>query len=453
MIVNGSSNRCVAWWTQHLQSEVNEKFRVVESHGLRAGDINGMLQEMTDLAQGTRCQNPFYQINFSPAPGELLTPEQWDHVRETLEKQHGFEGQPYFMVMHTKHGEEHPHYIYFRVNLETGKTISDSYDARKNHAIARTVEWELGLQKVVGPYDREPDAARPTRAPKRWEMSRGLKTGIDPRDVAAEVTALFRQSKTGTEFKAALEQRGYQLATGARAWLILDAAGKEHSLARRCAITTKELKAFMADIDMAALPTVEEAKPRRKQPAMTAIDTPALPMPAIEPGARRPPDGVEDDHQTGITGLEPQERQQGKEKQLADDMATEQEPLTPLIVAAVMRPATETVPTGEKDHPAAVPAHADDGSTGARRSFTGCIRQLFRVVKEALTCKPKPRRRRTEETRSAFKLTRQLLPRLVRMPILPVYQTELWQWNNPDVGCQTTEEFSIAPQNPLSPQP
>lgn len=260
MIVNGSSNRCVSWWTQHLESEVNEEFRIVESHGLRGSDINGMLQEMMDLAQGTKCQNPFYQINFSPAPGERLTLEQWDTVRQVAERQHGFEGQPYFMVMHTKHGEEHPHYVYFRVNLETGKTISDSHDARKNHAIAREVERQLGLQKVIGPYDRQPGTPRPERAPERWEMLRGMETGIDPRDVAAEVTALFRQSDNGQAFKAALEAHGYELVTGKRGLLTLDSAGKEHSLARRCGITAKELDAFMQDVDRAAVPTVEQAK-------------------------------------------------------------------------------------------------------------------------------------------------------------------------------------------------
>ena len=77
-------------------------------------------------------------------------------------------------------------------------------------------------------------------------MYRGDKTGIDPRDVTAEVTELFKQSQNGREFQAALEQHGYQLTTGNRGLLILDSAGKEHSLARRIdGVNTKELNAFM----------------------------------------------------------------------------------------------------------------------------------------------------------------------------------------------------------------
>ncbi|MGH9444150.1 MAG: hypothetical protein ACRD3O_00145 [Terriglobia bacterium] len=68
------------------------------------------------------------------------------------------------------------------------------------------------------------------------------------------------QSDTGRAFQAALEQHGYQLVTGERGLLILDSAGKEHSLAKRSGMTMKELNAFMRDVDRAALPTVEQAK-------------------------------------------------------------------------------------------------------------------------------------------------------------------------------------------------
>ncbi len=261
MIVNGSSNRCVSWWSQHLEADVNEKVEIIAVHGLRPDDIENMLEQMMDFATGTKCQNAFYQMNFSPAPNEQLTEKQWQRVREIAETKHGLQGQPYFIVMHTKHGEQHIHTIHSRISLETGKAISDGNDAKTNHAIARAVEWEFGLQQVIGPYDREPGTPRTEPAPKRWEMLRGMKTGIDPRDIAAEVTALFQQSDNGQAFKAALEQHGYELVTGKRGLLILDCAGKDHSLARRIeGVNTKELNAFMRDVDRAALPTIEQAK-------------------------------------------------------------------------------------------------------------------------------------------------------------------------------------------------
>ena len=61
MIVNGSSDRCVWWWTQHLESEDNDKVRIVKSYGLRSETIRDMLEEMQEMAAGTDCQNFFYR--------------------------------------------------------------------------------------------------------------------------------------------------------------------------------------------------------------------------------------------------------------------------------------------------------------------------------------------------------------------------------------------------------
>jgi hypothetical protein len=278
VIVNGSSNRCVWWWTQHLESEKNEKVRIAQTHGLRGENIRDMLEEMRTLAAGTDCQNFFYQMNLNPAPHEHLTEKEWDQAREIAEKKHGLEGQPYFMVVHTKHGREHPHYIYFRVNLETGKTISDSHDARKNHAIAREIERELGLQKVIGPYDRDRDGTRPERAPKRWEMYRADQSGITIESIEAELAQLRPQCDKGKAFHAALDRHDYILARGDRVTagqptlMIIDGAGNDHSLARRLGMKTKDLNQFMRDVDRAALPDIAQAKTIQQERVIARLE-------------------------------------------------------------------------------------------------------------------------------------------------------------------------------------
>jgi hypothetical protein len=279
VIVNGSSNRCVWWWTQHLEAENNDSVRIGQSRGLRSESVYDMLCEMQSLAAGTDCKNFFYQMNLNPSPGEHLTREQWDHVREKAEKTHGLEGQPFFEVWHVKYGREHPHYIYLRVNLETGNTISDSYDARKNHALAREIEREFGLQKVVGPYDREPGTPRPERAPKRWEMYRAMQSGIDIADITAEITELHQQSENAREFRAAIESHGYILARGDKktggelTLMIIDPAGDEHSLVRRLkGVTTKQLNDFMRDVDREALPDIRQAQAIQQERKIAALE-------------------------------------------------------------------------------------------------------------------------------------------------------------------------------------
>ena len=70
MIANGGSYRCVWWWADHLQSKDNDRATVVKSYGLRSENIHDMLSEMEAQAQGTRCENFFYQMNLNPVPGE-----------------------------------------------------------------------------------------------------------------------------------------------------------------------------------------------------------------------------------------------------------------------------------------------------------------------------------------------------------------------------------------------
>ena len=141
------------------------------------------------------------------------------------------------------------------------------------HTAAREIEKELGLQKTIGPLDREPGTPRPPRAPEPWEMYRAMKTGIDPRDITAEVTALYKQSQNGQELHNALKLHGYELVTGRRGLLILDSAGKEHSLAKRVdCVNTAELNAFMRDVNRATLPTLEQAKEHYQQRKIDALE-------------------------------------------------------------------------------------------------------------------------------------------------------------------------------------
>ena len=262
MIINGASRRCVWWWSKHLQDEKeNERVRVVKIEGLASENIYELLSEIEAQGLGTRCKNPLWIAAINPGPKEQFSEQDRDRAREILEQERGYQGQPYFMVEHEKKGWKHWHVIYSRVDTERMRVLPDGLDAKVCHAAARRIENELGLTKVIGPFDREPGTPRPARAPEPWEMYRGMQTKIDPRQIEAEVTGLFRQSETGKAFQAALESNGYQLATGERGLLILDSAGKEHSLARRIdGINTKELNAFMRDVDRQFLPTLEQAK-------------------------------------------------------------------------------------------------------------------------------------------------------------------------------------------------
>lgn len=263
MVVNGASFRCIWWWDRHFgDTQENIRTTIVNSQGLVSDNIYDMMREMKAMAAGTRAENFMWIADLSPDPGKRVTEQQWERMRQIIEEKRGLKGEVYFVIEQEKaDGRIHRHLVESRIDLENGRAIPDGEDAKICHAASRQICEELGWERNISPFDKDREGPRPKRAPKRWEMYRGMKTGIDPRDIEAEVTALYRQSDNGKAFHAALEAHGYQLVTGRRGLLILDGAGKEHSLARRIeGINMKELNAFMRDVDREALPTLEQGK-------------------------------------------------------------------------------------------------------------------------------------------------------------------------------------------------
>jgi relaxase-like protein len=273
VVINGASRRNVGFWVKHLQNDKkNDRAELKEVRGLAADNLRDALLEMQDDAQLTQCKNFMYQANFNPCEHEHLTEEQWERTFEIFEQHRGIPpGQPRVVYEHEKEGRTHRHVIWSRIDLEQLKAWPDGLDAKICHAAAREISEELGLQRSISPFDKDREGPRPPRAPKSYEMFRGLQSGLDPRDITAEVTGIFRDSASAAEFEAGLQFHGYQLAQGNRRdFCILDSAGDVHSLARRLdGVKTKELRTFMRDLDREAFPTVDQAK-TQYQERMTA---------------------------------------------------------------------------------------------------------------------------------------------------------------------------------------
>jgi hypothetical protein len=269
MVINGASRRSVGFWAKHLANDKkNDRAELKEIRGLGATNLKDALLEMQEDARRTRCKNFFYQANFNPCADEHLTEEQWQRAFEIFEKHRGIPaGQARVVYEHEKDGRTHRHVVWSRIDLETMKAWPDRLDARVCHAASREISEELGLERTISPFDRDRESPRPERAPKPYEMFRGLRSGLDPREIKAEVSAIFRNSENAADFVAGLEQHGYQLIRGdKRDFCILDNAGDVHSLARRLdGVNTKQLRTFMEEIDRSVLPTAEQARVRLQE--------------------------------------------------------------------------------------------------------------------------------------------------------------------------------------------
>lgn len=263
IIINGGSRSGGAWWSKHLgNAETNEQVQVIEYRDLSAGTMREAFREMEALAAGTKCQNYFYQANINPRADEVLTPAQWREAVDKLERNLGLTGQPRFVVQHEKEGRVHQHVVWSRIDVENGVAISDSLTARTHERTSRELEITFDLERGKSVLVPDRDFDRPDRRSKKWETFRGADTGIDPKAMKAELTAIRQHCDNGTSFRAALEESGsYVLARGDRRdYVIIDRFGDDHSLARRLDLRAAELRRFMADLDPATVPSVDEAK-------------------------------------------------------------------------------------------------------------------------------------------------------------------------------------------------
>ncbi len=262
MIIKGGSTSGAGRIAAHVQSGENERVELKELRGVMTDNLRDALRQMETAAKCTAARKPLYHASINPRAGENLTDEQWARAIDRLEAGLGLAGQPRAVVAHVKDGREHRHVIWSRIDLERGRVISDSHNFRKHEEAARDLEREFGFAPVPGAHVERQGRKRPARTPSHAEMQQGKRTGIDPREARATITALWNSTTTGKEFAEAVSKAGWTLARGDRRdFVLIDPKGGVHSLARRIeGATAKDIRARMADIEPASLPDVTAAR-------------------------------------------------------------------------------------------------------------------------------------------------------------------------------------------------
>ena len=266
MIIKGSSRgqdrRDVRRLADHLLSGENESVEVVEISGVSAADLHGALTEMRMVAAGTRCRKCLYHasVNLDRAEVGTITPEHWIEAVDELARRLGMEGHQRVIIRHRKHGREHIHVVWNRVDPSTLKVASDSHNYRTQEETSRILEARWNLRPVVGAHTRPVDSLRPVAAATHADWQASERTGFKVADVADRIASAWRGSRTGTEFAAKLGTLDLQLASGRRGLVVIDAAGTPHSIGRRLGIKAAEVQRKLADIDPATVPSVEQAK-------------------------------------------------------------------------------------------------------------------------------------------------------------------------------------------------
>lgn len=273
MIIGGGSRSNYRWFSKHLMNgRDNERVRLAEIRGLPADNLVDAFEEMRLMARASpQCTNFFYHADLNTRADERLSEKEWDQAVDILEESLGLDGQPRVVIEHDKNGRVHRHVIWSRIDPDTLRAISDSHNYDVHMRTADQLERAFGHEPT--PRGRGPDGPNP----QNWEVFRGHESGIDPYDVKAELTALWRQADNGQAFAAALAEHGYILAKGDRRdFVVVDQSGDDHSLARRISgAKAKDIRARMADVDRDALPSVQAARELARERKDGAGDAPS----------------------------------------------------------------------------------------------------------------------------------------------------------------------------------
>jgi hypothetical protein len=250
--------------THLLNAQDNEYVELADMRGAVAGDLHGAFAEWEAQAHAlTKCRNYLYSMSVNPDPEQgPLTREQYFDYIARAEERLGLSGQPRAVVFHIKHGREHCHVVWSRIDTEKEKAVHMAFDKDKLMMVTREFAWEHKLELPDG-YFREKGEAKSPQV-SVYEMAQKRATGLTREDHIETVTNAWRRSDSDKGFVQALAEQGYMLATGKRPYVLVDFYGGTHALPRLIGdktVRAKDIRAFLEkDFPPDSLPKVDEAK-------------------------------------------------------------------------------------------------------------------------------------------------------------------------------------------------
>jgi hypothetical protein len=266
MIPKGSQRGGGQQLATHLLNEFdNDRVELAHVRGSIARDLHGVFAEWRAISRATQCRKYLYSLSLNPDPKQkTLTRAQYIDFINRTEKQLGLDEQPRIVVFHVKHGREHCHVVWSRIDERTMKAVQLSYDHQSLRTVARAFAREHGLRLPLS-MQKNRGAERYKDRQKREnlvEQQQEERSGISKAERIAAITQAWRESKTGKDLIAALEKRGYLLARGdQRGYVVVDRAGEIHSLAREIeGARTKDVKARLAGYPVEKLPDAHKAQ-------------------------------------------------------------------------------------------------------------------------------------------------------------------------------------------------
>lgn len=217
---------------------------------------------------GRKLEKPVFSYSLAWHPEQ--NPDK-EHMLETARKSLAaleLSEHETLFIAHRDEPQKHVHVIVNRVHPITGIAADLSNSKRKLSDFARVYEREHG--KV---YCKQ----REDNFEKRQQ---GKKSSYrDPKLAEA-----WQAAQDGKSFAAALKEKGYQLARGSKRIVVIDPHGRIHNPTRHFdGIRSKDIKAWLHDVDIASLPNADELSDRIQQKLKQEYDARQRQQPEKKP--------------------------------------------------------------------------------------------------------------------------------------------------------------------------
>lgn len=251
--------------THLLNAYDNDRVEVVEVRGAIAQDLHGAFAEWYAESKATDCRKYLYSLSINPdhTQGPFTREHYYDFICRT-EKSLGLANQPRAVVFHVKHGREHCHIVWSRIDTEKMKAVQLSHDRQKLRAVAQEYARDHNLVLPPGMQnnrgkDRFPDHQKTENLAEKQQEER---TGISKQQRRDQITKAWRETKDAQSLVRELEANGYLLARGdKRAYVVVDLYGEIHSLSRQLVgVKAKELKSRLSAYNLDKLPWAAQAQ-------------------------------------------------------------------------------------------------------------------------------------------------------------------------------------------------
>jgi Relaxase/Mobilisation nuclease domain len=335
--------------THLLNSYDNDSVEIVDMRGAIAQDLHGAFAEWYAEAKATKCIQYLYSLSINPdhRQGPFNREHYDDFIRRTEDKL-GLSGQPRAVVFHVKHGREHCHVVWSRIDTEKMKAVQLSHDRQKLRAVAQEYARDHNLTLPPGMQnDRGKDRyADRDKQEDLGDKQREERTGVSKEQRRREIAEAWHGSDSGQAFIRALEERCYYVARGDDcAFAVVDLYGEVSNLARQVdGVKTKALEARLGGRDkLVDVATAQDRARQERQARLLKQRGREEPEQGKQGTARQRRDALEQDQSIRRASL------QAKRQILAECHSTERKALADMqnsSSAAVFRDRAAKHPRG-----------------------------------------------------------------------------------------------------------